>query len=393
MTLLFSIAGFVLIAATVPLVCELLLLTAASLLPETKPRIAGANTISSLAVVIPAHNEEGTIRACVESLLLSATAEVSVYVVAHNCTDTTAALGEAAGATALIYNDASARGKGHALRHGFSYAVAHGAEAVLVVDADSTVSPNLISEVLYALRHGASAVQCRYDLYPGKARVRSELVALALRAFNLVRPLGRSRLGLSAGILGNGFALSSSTLCAVPYSAFSLVEDLEYHLNLVLADKKVAFIPAAIVSSELPTAKNGETAQHARWQGGRLQAAKTWLPRLTRELMKGRLSILEPVLDLISLPVALGMAAILLTLAIPLAFTRIYAVIALAAVLAYVLRAISLGSNRLRAMALLAQAPLYMIWKLFLIPKVLYASTARAIWVRTERNSTAKGTL
>lgn len=393
MTLLLSIVGLVFIAATAPLVCELLLLTAASLLPETRSRMTCVNKISHLAVVVPAHNEEGTIQACVESLLLSAPAEATVYVIAHNCTDATAALAESAGATALIYDDVSARGKGHALRHGFSYALEHGAEAVLVVDADSTVSPNLITEVLHSLTHGASVVQCRYDLYPGNAHVRSELVALALRAFNLVRPLGRSRLGLSAGILGNGFALTSTTLSSVPYSAFSLVEDLEYHLNLVLAGKQVTFIPNAVVSSELPVAKNGETAQHARWQGGRLQVAKAWLPRLTRELIHGHFSILEPLLDLMGLPVALGMAAILLTLSIPLAAIRLYAVLALVAVLAYVLRAISLGPKRLRAIALLAQAPLYVIWKLLLIPKVLYASTAHAIWVRTERSSTAKGAL
>ena len=64
---------------------------------------------------------------------------------------------------------------------------------------------------------------------------------IALLAFNVMRPRGRDRLALSCGILGNGFALRRETIEAVPYEAGSVVEDLEYHLRLVRAGKKVQF--------------------------------------------------------------------------------------------------------------------------------------------------------
>ena len=78
-------------------------------------------------------------------------------------------------------------------------------------------------------------MQCRYEMESTTDRANTRLSALAFRAFNVIRPRGRARLGFSAGILGNGFAISRAVLEAVPYDAFSVVEDLEYHLHLVMA--------------------------------------------------------------------------------------------------------------------------------------------------------------
>ena len=65
---------------------------------------------------------------------------------------------------------------------------------------------------------------------------------VALLAFNVLRPRGRARWGLSCGILGNGFGLARKTLEAVPYDASSVVEDLEYHLRVVESGRRVEFL-------------------------------------------------------------------------------------------------------------------------------------------------------
>jgi hypothetical protein len=76
-------------------------------------------------------------------------------------------------------------------------------------------------------------VQVRYTTLNADASLRTRLMNVALMAFNALRPRGRERIGLSAGILGNGFALAAETLRPGPYTADSVVEDLEYHLLLV----------------------------------------------------------------------------------------------------------------------------------------------------------------
>jgi cellulose synthase/poly-beta-1,6-N-acetylglucosamine synthase-like glycosyltransferase len=390
MTILFSIIGLFLAAITAPLIVELFLVTAACLLPSKKTRDAVGISPRRLAVVVPAHNEEATIRNCVHSLCASPEKNVTVYVVAHNCTDATAQLAESAGAEVLVYNDPAANGKGHVLRHGFAHALQRGAETLLVVDADSTVSANLISTVQRAFSSGAEVVQCRYEMTGAGDHVKTELISLALRGFNFIRPLGRQRLGLSAGILGNGFALSSDVLKNVPYDALSVVEDLEYHLHLVLAGKRVHFLNDAAVYSELPTSSKGETAQHSRWEGGRVGVARTWLPRLLKELLRGRLAVLEPMLDLAGLPIAFGMMALLLAACLPLPWVRVYAAVAIAVLFTHVLAAIWAGPRRLHTLRLLLLVPFYLFWKLRLIPNVLRASSAKAAWVRTERKTDAR---
>jgi len=393
MITLFHILGFACVVVTLPLVLELLLVTTASLLPKTQRRIRQTRNIQRLAVIVPAHNEEQSITDCVASLRASAGQETTIYVVAHNCSDATADRAEAAGAEVLVYGDPAATGKGSVLRYGFAYAIKHGADAVLVVDADSTVSRNLIPNVLEAFSSGADVVHCFFDMHGATEKIKTELISLALRGFNFIRPLGRARLGLSAGILGNGFAVTAPVLQQVPYQAFSVVEDLEYHLHLVTAGKRVWFLPEAIVSSELPTSASGETVQHSRWEGGRLRVARTWLPQLFSSIAKGRMTALEPMLDLAGLPISFGVFALLLAACLPVDWVRTYAAASMAILLMHVLAAVFAGHKWLRTLRLLVVVPFYLIWKLRLIPDVLRASSAKAAWVRTDRKPAVRSVL
>lgn len=265
---LLNIAGILLVLATLPLLAELLVLTAASLLPS---RGATEHDLESadfpIAVVIPAHNEEALIERCIRSIAASARAGDALMVVAHNCTDATAAKAEAAGARVLELNDPDRKGKGCALSFGFEVALAGAAKAVLVIDADSVASPGLIDAVRQRFLSGAQALQCRYEVHNSEENDRTRLMALAFQGFNVIRPRGRERLGLSAGILGNGFALHRNALARTPYGAYSIVEDLEYHLALVRAGIRVEFVERATVNGEMPRAESGARTQRARWEG------------------------------------------------------------------------------------------------------------------------------
>jgi cellulose synthase/poly-beta-1,6-N-acetylglucosamine synthase-like glycosyltransferase len=387
--LILTALGVGLVAVTLPLVLELGITTAANLLPHPKVRPVGAaGTPVKLAVIVPAHNEELLVGRTVQSLLTSANGAAQIFLIAHNCTDATAARAAQAGATVLEYNDPEARGKGFALRWGFAQALASGAGAVMVVDADSTVSPNTIPAVLEAFAAGDRVVQCRYEMHSATGRANTELSALAFRGFNVIRPRGRERLGLSSGILGNGFAIARTVLETIPYDAFSVVEDLEYHLHLVIAGERVRYLELARISADFPESHAGESVQRSRWEGGRLLTARRWALPILAKLLGGRPRLFEPLCDLTGLPLAFGVFALLLAAVLPLAWLRWYAAASLLVVLAHVVSAAFAGPDPLKALQLLAMTPWYIARKLWMIPGLLRGSSAKAAWVRTERDNT-----
>jgi glycosyltransferase involved in cell wall biosynthesis len=217
--------GDILAAFTVPGTIELSMLTIGSLLYKGKAKSVPERALSRLAIVVPAHNESASIGDCIRSLQRCDGFHklATIFVVADNCSDDTAKVAREAGAQVLERNDARLRGKGHALNFAFSQLMGRYFDGFVVVDADSEVEPTFIREFAAAFALGAEALQCPYlASKPASA----PLFDLALRAFNLVRPRGRERLGLSVGILGNGFGLSRPVLERVPYRADSVVEDL-----------------------------------------------------------------------------------------------------------------------------------------------------------------------
>jgi len=391
MHLFFTITGSVLLIVTLPLVLELLAITLANFLPARARTVSSGRGIPALTVIVPAHNEELLVVRTVASLRASigaAQSKAKILVVAHNCTDATAERARQAGAEVLVYDDPTARGKGFALRHGFHVALDSGAEAVMVVDADSIVSQNTVREVEGAFRSGARVLQCRYEMFSTTGRSSTRLAALAFRGFNVVRPRGRARLGFSAGILGNGFAIAKPVLAAIPYDAFSVVEDLEYHLHLVMAGEQVQYIEETRISADFPESKTGESVQRSRWEGGRMGTARIWALPLIGKILRGKFRLLEPLCDLTGLPLAYEVFAVLLTACVPLIWVRWYAVVSLSIILLHVLTAAWAGPDFVGTLGLLALSPFYILRKLWMIPGVLRGSSAKAAWVRTERDNT-----
>ncbi|MFC6646325.1 glycosyltransferase family 2 protein [Granulicella cerasi] len=371
------------LAPTLPLVLELLVLSLAAIIKPASPR--GTANID-LAVIVPAHNEEKLVGACVRSILAAGVPADRIFVIAHNCKDTTVQRAAEAGAVSLPLNDDGARGKGAALFYGFDIALSHGADAVMVIDADSEATLALIAEARAAFSAGADAVQARYIAAGAQNTERQRLMALALYGFNVLRPRGRATLGLSSGIFGNGFALSRATLEAIPYTSHSLVEDLEYHLELVRRGRKVTFLDAANVFGEVPDNSAAAGTQRARWEGGRAAMRKQFAGPLLQEVLRGRIRLLEPLLDLIALPVGSGVPLLLLGLLPPIAWTRTYAATGLLALVLYVAVSAVLSGQPLAMLRALLSVPKYLVFKLLLRKQTKAAAEGNAGWVRTERN-------
>jgi hypothetical protein len=352
-------------------------------------------------IVVPAHDEEGGIGRTVENLLSLDWPRgwFRVLVVADNCADRTAAIAAAAGATVLVRAEPERRGKGHALAFAFERVIADGgADAVVVVDADTTATPNLLAACAARLGAGARAIQVRYAVLNGDDSWRTRLMAVAFAAFHDVRSLGRERLGLSCGLRGNGMCFSREVLRSVPHRAFSIVEDLEYGIRLGEAGIRVHYAGEAEVRGEMPSGGRGARTQRRRWERGRLEMVRRHgLGLLGRGLVRRDAVLLDLAADVLVPPLGwlAGYSALGALVAAANADGSLTGRAALAAwllpcafLVAHVLRGVRLSGTGLRGLVALPLAALYVVWKLTVV--ATSAVEARGVWVRTERADPAQ---
>jgi cellulose synthase/poly-beta-1,6-N-acetylglucosamine synthase-like glycosyltransferase len=370
---------------SLPGTLELMQLTLGAMLPLRRQQEGKGEQLLRMAVVIPAHNEQEVIGGCLDSLLSSGGAQKAddIFVVADNCTDETANIARSKGVSVLERNDTERRGKGYALEFAFHY-LRRGYEAFVVVDADSVVPEGFLDHYRRAFRRGAQAVQCFYLVSNSDESAATRLMDLSLRAFNKVRPRGRQRWGQSVGIFGNGFALSRRSLEKVPYVARSVVEDLEYHLELLRAGIKVELLPETCVYGLMPTSSKARSTQRARWEGGRLRMIREFTPKLIAELLHGRMECLEPLLDLLLLPLSFHLL-LLVAAAAGAGAARWIGIAGLAVVLLHLCVAVGMGASPLRDLKAIATVPGYLAWKLMRLPMIVATSMRGASWIRTER--------
>ncbi len=357
------------------------------------PRLAQKSSVR-FAVVVPAHNEEDGIAATVESLLaLDYPGDhFAVIVVADNCSDETAVRAERAGARVLVRHDLERRGKGYALAHAFE-TVTPEVDAVVVVDADTLVSPNLLRAFAGRIEAGALAVQADYGVRNPNASWRTRLMAIAFGAFHVLRSLARERLRLSVGLRGNGMCFTTRVLSLVPHDAFSIVEDVEYGLKLGEAGHRVYYAPEAHVYGEMVSSSRASRSQRERWEKGRAALARTrGLPLLPKAVMRRDLVLLDLAIDILVPP--LSTLAIWVIAGLFAALTSSYFlaqavsfhiwIANLLALLFYVLRGWSLSGTGARGLLELACAPFYVGWKLWM--RLRQSETPRD-WVRTAREA------
>lgn len=357
------------------------------------------------AFLVPAHNEETGIRATVDSLLAVdwPRDRFDVVVVADNCSDATAVVARAAGATVLERQNKELRGKGYALEHGFHWVLkATSADAVVVVDADTVVSANLLTSYASRIEEGALAMQAEYGVRNVDASWRTELMALALAMFHTLRSNARERLKLSAGLRGNGMCFTRECLERFPHKAYGLVEDVEHGMALGRGGVRIVAVVDAHVLGEMVSGGKASESQRRRWEDGRKKLKSEILPGVVRDAVRTRSTmLLDLALDLLIPP--LSTIAVLVVAGVVVEGVRVglhlgngealrdsvdaVTVLALLPSLLlalYVVRGMQLSGLGFRSVVVLAKAPFYVAWKILL---KLKGQPKKDEWVRTARES------
>jgi cellulose synthase/poly-beta-1,6-N-acetylglucosamine synthase-like glycosyltransferase len=261
-----------------------------------------------LTVLVPAHDEAASIEAAVAGLFACGYPpdRLRLVVVADNCADATATLAREAGAETWERDDPSDPGKGQALAWAIERLHEEGevTDAVVIFDADCVPSPNLLERLAAELAAGADGAQARLMIADPETSPAAALRSGAYTLMNYTRPLGKEALGLSVGLQGTGMALASRTLDEIPWGSFSLIEDREYHLQMVEAGRRVRFVADAEIHTPAPPSRSGANTQETRWDAGNLYLARTWLPRLLRDGAADSHQRLHAVIELIVPPQA-----------------------------------------------------------------------------------------
>ena len=345
-----------------------------------------------IAILTPAHNEQGTIGASVAAIARYLPEGARHLVIAHNCSDGTADEARAAGADVAALTDPARRGKGYALAFGREQLAGDPPDIVIVIDADCTIDPGTIERLADAAAAHGSAIQGSYMFRsrPGDAPL-VQISNFAMLVKNLVRQRGGNRLGAPALMMGSGMAFPWSRFAALDLATGNIVEDLAIGLELIQAGAPPAFEEAAHTWS-VPSNVAGTETQRARWEGGFMATARsTALPLLGRGLVRlrwpeiwmGLHLTVPPLTLLLMVNVLVWIAAGLLALAGVGAPFQLSSAL-LGAMLASVLLAWLVAGRAMLEPRMLVRLPFYLFWKLALYARLVRKKEEQA-WVRTER--------
>ena len=350
----------------------------------------------NFAILIPAHNEETIIGTLLQSLseLVYPKDLYTVYVIADNCTDSTAELVRNSG-WARVYerHDLSRRGKGFALNWMLQRLdeeqLMH--DAYIVLDADSVVAPNFLQAMAHALGQGAQALQAHNTVLNTSASPSTALRWIALTLMNHVRPLGRNGLGASSTLTGNGMCLRRALLQRHPWQAFSTGEDYQYYLTLIGHGEHVLYVPEAVVRSEMPTTFAQMRTQDIRWEAN-VGAPPTWRValRLLRSGLSNRdLARIEAVVELLTPPLSFLVGwcflVLLASLLVGTSPELLAGLVLSAGLLCYIGTALYLLRPPRAIYVALLHAPRFVLWKLWVYFVLRKSKKHTGEWVRTSR--------
>lgn len=359
-----------------------------------------ADSRINFAILVPAHNEEGILNTLLQSLsqLTYPKEQYSVYVVADNCTDSTAELVRATG-RARVYErfDAERCGKGYALSWLWQKLAEDKLmyDAYVILDADSVVIPTFLQPLARKISQGARAVQACNTVLNTTTSPSTALRWIALTLVNHVRSLGRNGLGASSTLNGNGMCLTHDLLERYPWQSFGQSEDYQYYLTLMEHGERVHYVPEAVVRSQMPTTFAQMRTQDIRWEStdgsqahwrAALRLLKAGIRSRDFKRVEAIAELLTPPLSFLAFWCLLTFIIALFLWSLPGLFINLLLICGL---LGYIGTALYLLRPPRSVYIALLHAPGFVIWKLWVYFVIRRSKQHVGKWVRTSRSASS----
>lgn len=261
------------------------------------------------AVLICARNEEKVIGNLLDSLARQDYPReyMTVFVVAHNCTDDTARIARERGAVVFERNCPEEALKGDALHYGVAQITKTCPgmfDALCVFDADNVAGRTFLREINAALHSGADVAQGFRNSKNYHENAVSELFGAYWYQIMLCQNLPHTAMGLPSTIGGTGFAVTMEALGG-EWKTFTMLEDIEFTAQMVLRGKKCILAPFAIFYDEQPTSWKTGIRQRYRWSAGGYQVLRLYLPRMIKAVPVRGAQAVKMIPDLLINPIML----------------------------------------------------------------------------------------
>ena len=245
-----------------------------------------------IAVIVAAHNEEAVIGQLVENLKqLNYPADLyDIYVIADNCTDSTATVAHDAGAIVCERTHPTKKSKGFALEWMFErlFAMDKEYDAVAIFDADNLVHPNFLLEMNNRLMKGDKIIQGYLDAKNPYDTWVAGTFAIAFWVIDHISHLAKTNIGLSAVLGGTGMCITVDVLKKYGWRATCLTEDMEFTMKSLAEGIKTTWAHDAIVYDEKPLTFKQSWNQRKLWAQGQFDVAHRFIPKMLKEGIKRR---------------------------------------------------------------------------------------------------------
>lgn len=227
------------------------------------------------AALISARNEAGVIGNLIDTINKQNYPEAMrhVIVVADNCTDNTAEVARAHGATVYERFDMDKVGKGYALNYAFRNIARDFGDsyfdAYIVIDADNLLDENYFAEMNRTYCDGFRiATSYRNSKNFGANWISAGYGIAFLREARFLNN-ARMILHTSCAVSGTGFMVASSVIrerCGWNYHL--LTEDIEFTVDTVIRGERIGYCGSAMLYDEQPTTFKQSWHQRMRWTRG-----------------------------------------------------------------------------------------------------------------------------
>jgi len=251
--------------------------------------------LHKFAVIISARNERTVISNLIESIKNQSYPQelVEVFVIADNCTDDTADIAAKAGATVWERFDEVKKGKGYALDFAFEKMLSdkekYDFDGFFIFDADNILEENYIEEVNKMFTPENKIITgYRNSKNYGRNWITAGYSLWFIRESQF---LNRSRhiLNTSCAVSGTGFMFAREIIERIGgWKYFLLTEDIEFTVDNILHDVKIAYCENAMLYDEQPYKFGQSWNQRMRWTKGFIQILKRYGFRLIKSIFKFR---------------------------------------------------------------------------------------------------------
>ena len=285
--------------------------------------------------VISARNEANVIGNLIESIKKNNYPQdkLTIFVVAHNCTDNTAEIARKYGAVCYEYSNPNERTKGYALKYLFDqidkdYGITS-FDGFFELDADNILSPDFVDKTndAFVATKGESVITSFRNSKNFKSNLISGLYGVYFMAGCRLEMRGRTKMGCSTRVSGTGFLFNSKVVKdGWPY--VTLTEDWEFTADQIINNTKIEFCDDAVFYDEQPTTFKVMWRQRVRWSRGHLLVCVTrfkdlvksfWSPKYSHRNKMSLYDIFINCMPICLVTLGIGLAQLICYLFAPLA--------------------------------------------------------------------------